>query len=74
MFFAKAGRRIPKPRPLHLFGEPILWVDTARYLGVNLATRLTWSTHIDQVKKKVVQSLGVLGSGLSIRNGVLLYK
>jgi hypothetical protein len=62
-----------------LFGEPILWVDTACYLGVTLYKRLTRATHIDQVRKKASQRLGVLGpllnrrSGLSIRNGVLLY-
>ena len=74
MPFAKAGRRILNPRPLQLFGEPILWVEIIRYLGVKLATRLIWSAHIDKVRKKVAQRLGVLGSGLSIRNGVLLYK
>jgi hypothetical protein len=73
-------RRIQKPRPVLLFGEPILWVDAALYLGVILDTRLTWSSHIDQVRKRAAQRLGVLGpllhrrSGLSIRNGVLLYK
>jgi hypothetical protein len=47
---------------------------------VTLDTRLTWSTHIDQVRKKAAQWLGALGplfnrrSGLSIRNGVLLHK
>jgi hypothetical protein len=30
MFFAKTGRRIPKPRPIQFFGQPIRWVDTAR--------------------------------------------
>jgi hypothetical protein len=73
-------RRIQKPRQVQLFGEPILWVDAARYLGVIPDTRLTWSSHIDQVRKKAAQRMGVLGpllhrrSGLSIRNGVLLYK
>ena len=38
MLFVKAGTRIAKPQ---LFGEPIQWVDTARYLGVTLDTRLT---------------------------------
>jgi len=33
MLVAKAVGRTPKPQPLQLFGEPILWVDTARYLG-----------------------------------------
>jgi hypothetical protein len=68
------------PRPVAVFGEPIVWVDTARYLRVTLDKRLTWSTHIEQVRKKASQRLGVLGplpnrrSGLSIRNGVLLFR
>jgi hypothetical protein len=36
MLFAKTGRRILKPRPVHLFGESIEWVDDVRYLGVTL--------------------------------------
>jgi len=48
--------------------------------GVTLHTRLTCSPHIDEVKKRVAESLGMLGpllnkkSDLSVRNGVLLYK
>jgi hypothetical protein len=73
-------RRIQTSRPFALFGEPIVWADTASYLGVTLDKRLTWSIHIDQVRKKASQRLGVLGpllnrrSGLSIRNGVLLFR
>jgi hypothetical protein len=80
MLFVKNGRRVPKHRSLRLFGEPMEWVDTARYLAVTLDRRLTWSKHIDQVKKKTAQRLGTLGpllnrrNSLSIRNGVLLYK
>jgi hypothetical protein len=60
--------------------EPIEWVDDNRYLAVTLDKRLTWSKPIDQVRKKTAQRLEMLGpllnkrSGLSIRNGVLLYK
>lgn len=45
---------------------------------VALDTRLTWSIHIDRVRNKAAQSLGVLGnlvnkrSSISIRNGVLV--
>jgi hypothetical protein len=79
MLFAKTVRRIPKPRAVQLFGEPIQWVDDARYLGVTLDKGLNWSKHIDQVRKKAAQRLGTLGpllnrSGLSIRNVVLLRK
>ena len=31
--FARAGRRFIQPQPVVLFGEPIEWVDTIRYLG-----------------------------------------
>jgi hypothetical protein len=80
MLFAKAGRRIPKPGLVQFLGKRIHWVDTACYLGVTLDRRLTWSPHIDQVRKKAAQRLGVLGpllnrrSDLCMRNGVLLYK
>jgi hypothetical protein len=80
MIFARVGRRFIQPRPVTLFGETIQWVETTRYLGVNLDKRLTWSPHIDQVRKKTSQRMGMLGlllnrkSDLSVRNGVLLYK
>jgi hypothetical protein len=80
MLFAKAAWRIPRPRPVQFLGEPTEWVDTARYLGVTLDSRLTWRHHIVQVRKKASQRLGVPGSllnrrsGLSTRNGFLLYK
>jgi hypothetical protein len=64
---------------VQLFREPIHWIDTARYLVVTLDAWLTLTTHINQVRKKVVQRMGVVGpllnkSGTSIRNGVLLYR
>jgi len=80
IIFARAGRRFIQPRPVTLFGEPIEWVDTTRYVGVTLDKRLTWSPHIDQVRKKTAQRIGMLGlllnrkSDISVRNGVLLYK
>jgi hypothetical protein len=72
--------QIQAPRRVAFFGEPIVWVDTSRYLRVTLDKRLTWATHIDQVRKKASQRLGVLGpllnrrSGLSYSKGVLLYR
>jgi hypothetical protein len=61
MVFAKASRGNPKLRPVQLFGQQIHWVDTALYLGVNLDRRLTWSNHIDQVRKKATQT-GIVGT------------
>jgi hypothetical protein len=73
-------RRIQNPRLFLMFGVPNVLVDTARYLVVTLDKRLTWSFVIDQVRKKTSQRLGILDyllnkrSGLSSRNGVLLYR
>jgi hypothetical protein len=80
VLFVKAARHIQKPREVQFLGDPIQWVKTARYLGLTLYNQLSWSAHVNQVGKKAAQSLGVLGpllnrrSGLSVRNGVLLYK
>ena len=43
IIFARAGRRFIQPRPVTLFGEPIEWFDTTRYLGVTLDRRFIWS-------------------------------
>jgi hypothetical protein len=73
-------RCIQRPRTIQFLGESTAWVETARYLGVTLDNRLTWSAHISQVGRKAPQILDVIGpllntkSGLSIGRGVLLYK
>jgi hypothetical protein len=79
MLFVKTTRRIHKPRAMNFFGETKEWVETARYLGVTLDTQLTWSAHVNQVGMRAAQRFAVLGSllnrsGLSVRNGLLLYK
>jgi hypothetical protein len=80
VLFAKTARSARQPRPVQFLGQPVELVQTARYLWVTLDTRLTWSTHVNQVRKRAAQRLGMLGplqnrrSGLSVRNGVLLYK
>jgi hypothetical protein len=80
IIFARAGRRFIQPRQVTIFGESIQWVETTRYLGVTVDKRLTWSPHIDQVRKKTTQRMGMLDpllnrkNDLSVRNGVLLYR
>ena len=41
---------------------------TARYLGVTLDKRLTWSSHVDQVRKKAGQRLEMLGTSTQERS------
>jgi hypothetical protein len=36
-----------RAQTITLFGEPIQWVNTTRYLGATLDKRLTCSPHID---------------------------
>lgn len=76
IIFANFLRHISWYRPVQLFGELINRVERDFYLEVTLDTWLTWSPHTYQVRKKAAQRLGVLdpnkGSGLSIRNGILL--
>jgi hypothetical protein len=80
VLFAEAARRVRQPRPVQFLWDPIEWVQTTRYLGVTLDTPLNWSAHVNQVRKRAAQRLGALGhllnrrSGLSVTNGVPLYK
>jgi hypothetical protein len=60
LLFTKTTRCVQRPRPPQLFGEPIQWVEAARYLEVTLDTQLAWSAHINQVRKKAAQRLGLL--------------
>jgi hypothetical protein len=80
VLFAKTARRVRKPRPMLFLGEPTKWVERPRYLGETLDIRIAWSAHINEMRKKAPQRLGVPGpllntrSGLSVRNAELLYK
>ena len=78
VLFARASGCKPKQQPVQPFREPIHWVDTACYVGVTPDTRQIWFPNIYQVRKRADQRLRMLDhlnrTGLSIINGVLLYK
>ena len=63
-------------RLLTLFGEPIKWFNTTRYLGLTLDRRLTWSPHIEQFIRRTAQIMVLLipllnrKCDLSIRNSL----
>jgi hypothetical protein len=50
MLSVTAARRIQKPRALQLLGQPIQWVETARYFGLILDTQRTCLEHVNQVR------------------------
>jgi hypothetical protein len=60
MIFGRAGRRFIQPHSVTLLREPIQWVDTTRYLWVNIDKQLTWLPLIDQVRKRIAQRMGLL--------------
>ena len=64
IIFARAGLRFIQPRLVTLFGEPIRWVDTTRYLGLILYTQLAWLPHMNQVRKRAIFNLRLSQSGL----------
>ena len=76
----KSARHVQKHRPVHVFGNQIQWVDTARYLGLTVDKQLMWSSHINQVGKWAARTLSVLAplldrrSRLSVKSGVVIYK
>jgi hypothetical protein len=59
IIFSWAGRRFIEGRSVTIFGWAMQRVDTLRYLGVTLDTRLTCSPHIDQVRKKIARRMCV---------------
>jgi hypothetical protein len=68
VLFAKAGIRIPKPRP-----DKLLTNAVGRYhefSAVTLDKRLTWSPHIDHVIISTAQRMGMLGPLLNRRSNL----
>lgn len=63
-----------------LNNEPVPWVDTYKYLGIHLDSKLSWRFHIRETLKKAeaarasLSYLLALKSRLSLRNKLLLYK
>ena len=74
---ARAGRRFIQPRAVTLFGRNNRIGRHYSLSGVILDTRLTWSPHIDQVRKRTEQRMFILGlflcrnSDLSVRTSGL---
>ena len=72
MIFGTPRQRNAIHENLEIGGEVIRRVEGARFLGVWVDHDLKWSTHIDKVKTKVSQLLGVLGRARSSLDGSTL--
>lgn len=64
---------------LQIFNEKVQFVDSAKYLGLNLDTKLSYSNHILLVVKKAHAAISILypllcrNSSVSIKNKIIMY-
>ena len=81
VYFGGGGKRVVPPGGLKIGGEPIRRVEGARFLGVWIDEGITWNGHIDKVRSKIGQLLGIIGrssgtigkeSLLKLYNGLVL--
>ena len=61
VYFGGGGKRVVPPGGLKIGGEQIRRVEGARFLGVWIDEGITWNGHIDRVRSRVGQLLGIIG-------------
>ena len=69
MFFGGPGQLNAPQATLEIGGELIKRVEGARFLGVWIDNELKWTDHINKVKTKIGQLLGVVGRVSSVLSG-----
>ena len=70
IIFARAGRSFIEPRPIPLFrGTNRMGRNNSLSggVGVTLDTRLIWSSHIDKLRMRTAQRMGMLGPLLNMK-------
>ncbi|GFT51065.1 hypothetical protein TNCV_4490431 [Trichonephila clavipes] len=55
--------------PVTIFGQPVPWVNVAKYLGLFLDAKLTFAYHIEQTRKKAIAVHAMLKKLISRRRG-----
>ncbi|GFS48776.1 RNA-directed DNA polymerase from mobile element jockey [Trichonephila clavipes] len=64
LMFTRRSRLPVGLTPVTIFGQPVPWVNVARYLGLFLDAKLTFAYHIEQTRKKALAVHAML-KGLS---------
>ncbi|GFX52982.1 probable RNA-directed DNA polymerase from transposon X-element [Trichonephila clavipes] len=73
LMFTRRSRLPVGLTPVTIFGQPVPWVNVAKYLGLFLDAKLTFAYHIEQTRKK--RSLfmpclkGLSPEGANLRSG-----
>ena len=60
MFISRRRLRRSEPSPLFLNGSLIEAVDCIKYLGISIASDLSWSQHIQSITSKARRLVGLL--------------
>ncbi|GFT88396.1 hypothetical protein TNCV_1294241 [Trichonephila clavipes] len=72
LMFTKRSRLPVGLTPVTIFGQPVPWVNVARYLGLFLDAKLTFAYHIEQTRRKALAVHAMQGSspeGANLRSG-----
>ncbi|GFT59766.1 hypothetical protein TNCV_4783291 [Trichonephila clavipes] len=54
LMFTRRSRLPVGLTPVTIFGQPVPWVNVAKYLGLFLDAKLTFAYHIEQTRKKAL--------------------
>lgn len=74
-----SGEEKPPLGSVSMYGKPIPWAQEAKYLGVTLDSKMTFSKHVTKVRNRAAFVLGRLNpmignARMSLRNKLTLYK
>ena len=54
---------------LKIDGQPIIEVDSSKFLGVYIDKSISWRVHIGKIVKKISQTVGIIGRARGFMDG-----